>query len=78
MILNIAMICSIIQPMRSSRRFFEHADRAVMSTHHVNYEINGCLKHKDRDIVVAMGALHLENGPPAVPFTLIIGKKEAS
>jgi|GEM_PF-1858307 len=49
-----------------------------MSTHHVNYEINGCLKHKDRDIVVAMGALHLENGPPAVPFTLIIGKKEAS
>ena len=58
--------------------FFEHADRAVMSTHHVNYEINGCLKHKDRDIVVAMGALHLENGPPAVPFTLIIGKKEAS
>lgn len=58
--------------------FFEHADRAVMSRNHVNYEINGCMKHKDRDVVVAMGQLVLDNGPPAVPFTLIIGKKEKS
>ena len=58
--------------------FFEHADRTVMSRNHVNYEINGCMKHKDRDVVVAMGQLVLDNGPPAVPFTLIIGKKEKS
>jgi hypothetical protein len=57
--------------------FFEHADRAVMSRHHVNYEINGCMNHRDRDTVVAMGQLIFDGGDRA-PFTLIIGKKEAS
>jgi hypothetical protein len=57
--------------------FFEHADRAVMSRHHVNYEINGCMNHRDRGTVVAIGQLILDHGD-RVPFTLIIGKKEKS
>jgi hypothetical protein len=56
--------------------FFEHADRTVFSHHHVNYEINGCMKHNDRGVVVAIGALYLEKGKSPLPFTLIIGPKE--
>jgi hypothetical protein len=55
--------------------FFEYAERVVFNRDHVEYELNGVLKNKDADTVVAIGALHMEDHPnDQQPFTLFISK----
>jgi len=55
--------------------FFEYADREVFNRGHVDYELNGVIKNKDVNTVVAIGQLRMSDQPgsdPALPFTIFI------
>jgi len=56
--------------------FFEHAHRVVFNSAQVEYELNGVLKNKDLNTVVALGSLYRrgqEDEAPQ-PFTIFISK----
>jgi hypothetical protein len=55
--------------------FFEYAEREVFARDHVEYELNGVLKNKDANTVVAIGTLHMHDHPKdQQPFTIFISK----
>jgi hypothetical protein len=58
--------------------FFEYADREIFDRgHHVGYELNGVVKNKKQNSVVAIGSMYLDNekdGEDLRPFTLFIAK----
>ncbi len=52
--------------------FFEHAEREVFSRGHVEYELNGVVKNKDQNTVVAIGSLRMQGDADYQPFTIFI------
>ena len=62
-------------PVRVVRTFFEHVDRTLFPTKHVDYEINAAFKNKERRIVTCMGSLHVEGDVPPAPFLLMISRQ---
>jgi len=55
--------------------FFEYAEREVFTRDHVEYELNGVLKSRDANTVVAIGTLHMRDHPnDQQPFTVFISK----
>jgi hypothetical protein len=41
--------------------FFEHADRAIFTREHVEYELNGVVKNKKQKTVMAIGSLQVSD-----------------
>ena len=58
-------------PVRIVRLFMEHVDKDLFPKHHLDYEINACLKSREKRVVTAIGSLHFEH-EPASPFMLMI------
>jgi hypothetical protein len=52
--------------------FFEHAEREVFSRGHVEYELNGAVKNKPQQTVVAIGSMRMEGDDDYQPFTIFI------
>lgn len=52
--------------------FFEHAEREVFSHGHVEYELNGVVKNKEQQTVVAIGSLRMQGDADFQPFTIFI------
>lgn len=52
--------------------FFSYANRAIFEHEHISYELNGVMKHKNRNVVMGMGVLHLEGHTDGLPFTIAI------
>lgn len=51
--------------------FFDHVESKVLRQH-VDWEINGVMKNKERGVVTAMGSLIPEKDEPSLPFLLMI------
>ena len=51
--------------------FFEHVEQQVLRTH-VDWEVNGVMKNRDRRVVTAMGSLIPQKDDPPMPFLLLI------
>jgi len=62
-------------PVRVVRAFFEHVDRSIFATRHVDWELNAAFKNAERGVVTCMGSFHLEGSQPAAPFLLMIARK---
>ena len=62
-------------PVRVVRTFFEHVDRSMFPTKHVDYEINAAFKNRERRIVTCMGSPHFEGDVPPAPFLLMVAQK---
>lgn len=54
--------------------FFEHISVRVLK-HKVEWELNSVMKHRDRNIITAMGSLLHDQDPP-MPFLLMIADQE--
>lgn len=54
--------------------FFEHVEQQVLKSH-VDWEINGVLKNKERGIVTAMGSLIPQKDDAPMPFLLLISDR---
>ena len=54
--------------------FFEHVETQVLRGH-VDWEINGVLKNRERRIVTAMGSLIPQKNDPPMPFLLLISDR---
>lgn len=51
--------------------FFDHVEKQVLKSH-VDWEINGVLKNRERRIVTAMGSLIPAKDDSPMPFLLLI------
>jgi len=51
--------------------FFEQVEPRVLR-HHVDWEVNGVFKNRERRIVSAIGSLIPQKDEPALPFLLLI------
>ena len=58
-------------PVRVIKRFMDHVDLDLFPKQHVDYEINACMKNKEKGVITALGALHFEH-EPAIPYLLMI------
>lgn len=56
--------------------FFEYVERDVLGKH-ADWEINGIMKNKDRNVVTALGSLIPERNEPHLPFLLLISDRAA-
>lgn len=57
--------------------FFSHVEQDVLK-HHVDWEINGILKNKERHVVTALGSLIPHEGVAPMPFLLMISDRDGS
>ena len=64
-------------PVRIVRTFFGYADPSKFRTKHEDWELNAAFKNRERGVVTCMGAWHLGEGEPPVPFLLLIQPKPA-
>lgn len=57
--------------------FFDYADREIFTRGHVAYELNGVVKNKKQQTIVAIGQMHIDGETDEEdfqPFTLFISK----
>ena len=54
--------------------FFTAVEPTILKNH-VDWEINGAMKNKERSVVTAMGALVPDRNEPDMPFLLMISEK---
>jgi hypothetical protein len=58
------------------KAFIDYAERSIFEDDHIDYELNGVMKHKMKDVVVGMGALYRKGHEEGLPFTVIINPRE--
>lgn len=51
--------------------FFDRVEKQILA-HHVDWEINGVMKNRERGVVTAMGTLIPDKATPPLPFLLLI------
>lgn len=54
--------------------FFDKVENDIL-TKHVDWELNGILKNKERGVVTAMGSLISGKNEPPLPFLLMIAAR---
>ncbi|MDX2202664.1 MAG: hypothetical protein NW223_07935 [Hyphomicrobiaceae bacterium] len=54
--------------------FFAHVEKSILQQH-VDWEINGILKNKERRVVTALGSLIPHKNDPPLPFLLLISDR---
>ena len=55
-------------------KFFSHVEHEILR-HHIDWEINGVLKNKERRVVSALGSLIPHKNDPPLPFLLLISDR---
>ena len=56
--------------------FFEYIERDILMTH-ADWELNGVMKNKERDVVTAIGSLIPHKNDAPLPFLLMISNRAA-
>lgn len=51
--------------------FFDHVEKQVLKAH-VDWEVNGVMKNRERKVVTAMGSLIPDKNDEPMPFLLLI------
>ena len=54
--------------------FFEYIERDILKAH-ADWELNGAMKNKERDVVTAIGSLIPHKNDPPLPFLLMISNR---
>ncbi len=57
--------------------FFDYVEQDLLKTH-ADWEINGAMKNKERQIVTAIGSLIPEKSDPPMPFLLLISDRASA
>lgn len=55
--------------------FFSHVEHKILQ-HHIDWEVNGILKNKDRRVVTAIGSLIPQRSDAPLPFLLMISDRK--
>ena len=54
--------------------FFDHVETEILK-HEADWELNGALKNKERNIVTAMGSIIPSRSEPPLPFLRMIAQR---
>lgn len=54
--------------------FFDQIEDSILK-HHADWELNGVMKNRDRDVVVGMGSLIPVKDEPSLPFVVVISRR---